>query len=44
MNLHELAVERGFTVDSSPDDQARIAAEIVHREFYPSLCMTPCAL
>lgn len=34
-NLQELAADRGFAIDSSPDDLARIATEVVHREFYP---------
>ncbi|GLE59580.1 hypothetical protein NJBCHELONAE_48930 [Mycobacteroides chelonae] len=35
MNLQELAADRGFTIDSSPDELCRIATEVVHREFYP---------
>lgn len=34
-SLGELAADRGFTVDSSSDDLARIAAEVVDRGFYP---------
>ncbi|OHU71352.1 hypothetical protein BKG86_17000 [Mycobacteroides chelonae] len=34
-NLQDLASDRGLTIDTSPDDLARIATEVVHREFYP---------